>query len=263
MPSGLSTKNKSLVQIGDKFRELRFAIRRVKELARHSDTNDRRVAIFELAYLLANASNSFLNTAETSLISMLSAETESHLGNARAYGIERYFGLTDQSNPTEDEIRFTRDQYFASKRVFMTATDANVLLHQGKFLQVWQHCCAELTRRAQSGTTSNHQMAAIFTLAVLDIKPVRSPEFFNRDHLDYQIGSNTFLATALAFVTLVAGDSTDRHDDDYPEDSVVFNSCISAAMSLHQNVLGIINKEDTDPVEALADFYASNVQYLP
>ena len=96
--SGLSTKSKSLVQFSDKLRDLRYAIRQVREVTRKTAQSDRHSAIYNLAHILANASDGVFSSAESGLISVLSSDPQSHAGAAEAYGFERYFDLAKTSD---------------------------------------------------------------------------------------------------------------------------------------------------------------------
>jgi len=239
-------------------RDLRYAVRKAKELSKQPDEENRQSAIYNLAYVLANASNEFLSTAESGLISMLSAEPDSHFGHANAFGFERYFDLVD-ADPEKTKFRFIREQYFATKRILLITGNTNALVHQENYLEIWQDCAPvmlELFSKESFGEEEICQLAAAYTIATVNAHPVRSPESFEHPHLDAPIDTNIFLGATLA---LVAGVTVG--DDQEPESDVIYKSCIAASMSCFESLSKAFQQDNPEP--ALLEFYANIMSHLP
>jgi len=262
--SGLSTKSKSLVQLSDKLRELRFAIRRVREVTGQTAQRDRHSAIYNLAHMLANASDSVFSTAESGLISMLSGDPESHAGNADAYGFERYRELAsipaaDHASLNPVMLRFTRDQYFSAKRVLLMTGNTNALVHQENFLKIWEEVSPGmrlLFKEGSLGPTEISTLAARFTLACVKAKPVRVPEQFEHSYQDSSIDTNVFLASTLS---LIGGVTLTNEDN--PESEIIYRSCIAASFARHQAVINAL--KNRSPEKALTQFYLHIMDHLP
>ena len=286
MTEGLSTKDRSLVQISDKYRDLRFAVRRVTELPLHGDGHERESAIYNMAHALANVSNRFLNTAESGLITILGVDLGSHKGHAPAYGFDRYFelGASDPArgeggasgrrggaSDADDDIRmrFVRDQYFAAKRVLLTAGVGNALLHQERFVEVWSRCQGSvraLAGRERFGQEALCRLCAAFTLATVAAEPVRSPRRLAHAHLDAPLDINVFLAAALATVAGVTVENEDDADSD-----VIYESGIAAAMVRGPAIGSVLRRADSRrashsaarALDELAEIFAATLPHLP
>jgi len=266
MNEGLSARDRSLVQISDKLRDLRFAVRRVADLPRHGgDVHDRESAIFNMANTLANVSNRFLNTAESGLISILSTEPENHSGQAPAYGFDRYVGtLGSVAAPGGERtdgvgIRFVRDQYFAAKRVLLTCGITEALLHQERFMRTWNRCHASFGAILESPRLGHEQicrLSAIYTLGLLESNPVLSPRRFDHPHLEGSADVNLFLAATLA---MVAGVTVVNEDD--ADSKIIYESCIAAAMARYDAIERACRQEEAEA--ALTTLYERLLHHLP
>jgi len=261
MPGGFAPSSRSILQLGDRFRDLRFVFRRITRTSRDAPEAERHSSIYSLAFTLANASNGFLTSAESRVLSFLSSEPEGHDGRAAAYGFDRYLELgdvlaDDEQTAERIRVRFTRDQYFAAKRVLITIGCDNALIHQEAFLKIWD----ELAPRLQAGLSLPGALPALcaaFTRAFVRAAPIRSPQRFDHPHLQDEAQTTPFVAMALA---LVAG-VTLQNDEDEPGSEVIYSSCIAACLARYATIAAAIERDDDDA--GLTRLHASLLNHLP
>lgn len=260
--SSLTSRNKSLVQLGDRFRDLRFAIRKVKEITRKTAESDRRSAVYDLAYLMANASNGVFSSAESGLISVLNIDSESHSGQAEAHSFKRYL-VGDGGGTTADEkalqARFSEDQYYTSKRILMMTGNPNALVHQENYLEIWQALRPDLqayTSSDDDDQAARSLLAARYVVTVMESRPVRVPESFEHPYRQGPMDINLFLASTLA---LIAGVTEASARD--PDSDIIYKSCIAATLSRY-HVIETAARRD-DPTLALQRFLLHVMDHLP
>jgi len=264
--SSLTSRNKSLVQLGDRFRDLRFAIRKVKEITRKTAESDRRSAVYDLAYLMANASNGVFSSAESGLISVLNIDPESHSGQAEAHSFERYLvadgGGNGSARPADEktlQARFSEDQYYTSKRILLMTGNRNALVHQENYLEIWQALSPDLTAYSSGDDddqASRSLLAARYAVTVMESRPVRVPENFEHPYRQGPMDINLFLASTLA---LIAGVTEACARD--PDSDIIYKSCIAATLSRY-HVIETAARRD-DPTQALQRFFLHVMDHLP
>lgn len=258
--SGLTSRNKSLVQLGDRFRDLRFAIRKVREITRKTAESDRRSAVYDLAYLMANASNGVFSSAESGLISVLNIDPESHAGQAEAHSFERY--LVDEKESVESnelKARFSEDQYYTSKRILLMSGNANALVHLENYLEIWEALQPDLSAHARqddADEASRSLLAARYAVTVMESRPVRVPESFEHPYRNGPMDLNLFLASTLALIASVT--IADARD---PDSDIIYKSCIAATLSRYHVIEAAARRDD--PTEALQRFFLHVMDHLP
>jgi len=265
MPGGFASQRRSILQLGDRFRDARFVFRRLTRVPGETEEQERHSTIYSLAFALANASNGFLTSAESRLLSFLSSEPEGHDGRAAAYGFERYLELgnvlpSDEETRERIRFRFTRDQYFAAKRVLLMTGNDNALIHQENFLKVWDELMPAL-RVGLPGQAPDRDglavLCAAYTRAFVQAAPVQAPRRFAHPHLIDGADTNAFVAMA---VSLVAG-VTLQNDEDDPTNEVIYTSCIAACVARYANIAAAIDRDDDDA--ELIRLHATLLNHLP